>query len=165
MFLGRRCRCSINQKPRYVSVLLSDWKSPQTLGCVTMKWFGFHDNLWILSSGPPEMKRSRRRTWLSPWVRRVRFKLCQLPHLWLTPWHTSIIEFSFGRAHSTGEEGGLTQCSHMLNGWMCNTSPVSCKERNRQIDLIEDTVSVSCFTLIRREKYKCAWRRSTNRGR
>lgn len=32
-------------------------------------WFSYHDNLWILSSGPPEMRRHRRRIWLSPRVR------------------------------------------------------------------------------------------------
>ena len=36
-----------------------------------MTWFGFYDNLWILSTGPPEMRRHKRRIWLSPRVRWV----------------------------------------------------------------------------------------------
>lgn len=80
-------------------------------------WFGYHDNLWILSSGPPEMRRNRRRTWLSPRVR-CTFKLpVSSSHLWLTrPTPTSITEFGFGSDHSAGDDRGDL---FMLNCTVC----------------------------------------------
>lgn len=136
MFVGRRCRCSINQKPRYVSVPSLTEKHRDLAVFWHTAQFGYPDNLWLLSLGPLVMRRLRRKTWLS---RRVRCKFelsVSSYHLWLTSWHTSIIKFPFESVHSTEEDEGV----HMLN---CSVRVRACTERDHT-SCVWTTVSYWC---------------------